>query len=86
MKRFFARERFLKLLRRWIVFFTRDDELKKVILRQHQVRAVERVLERALDPERCRGLVWHTQGSGKTLTMIAAAEQILEDGPSRARP
>ncbi len=84
VKRFFARERFLKLLRRWIVFFTRDDELKKVILRQHQVRAVERVVERALDPEKRRGLVWHTQGSGKTLTMIAAAEQILEDRSFRS--
>jgi len=79
VKRFFARERFLKLLWRWIVFFTRDDELQKIILRQHQVRAVERVLERALDPEKRRGLVWHTQGSGKTFTMIAAAQQILED-------
>lgn len=79
VKRFFARERFLKLLRRWIVFFTRDEELQKIVLRQHQMRAVERVLERALDPEKRRGLVWHTQGSGKTLIMIAAAEQILED-------
>src|SRR5450759_1459707 len=79
VKRFFSRERFLKLLWRWIVFFTRDDELRKIVLRQHQVRAVEKVLERALDPEKRRGLVWHTQGSGKTLTMIAAAEQILED-------
>jgi len=79
VKRFFGRERFLKLLRRWIVFFTRDDELRKIILRQHQMRAVERVVERALDPEKRRGLVWHTQGSGKTFTMIAAAEQILED-------
>jgi type I restriction enzyme R subunit len=79
VKRFFSRERFLKLLWRWIVFFTRDDELRKIVLRQHQVRAVEKVLERALDPEKRRGLVWHTQGSGKTFTMIAAAEQILED-------
>jgi type I restriction enzyme, R subunit len=79
VKRFFGRERFLKLLLRWIIFFTRDDELRKIILRQHQMRAVERVVERALDSEKRRGLVWHTQGSGKTLTMIAAAEQILED-------
>jgi type I restriction enzyme R subunit len=84
VKRFFARERFLKLLRRWIVFFTRDEELQKIVLRQHQMRAVERVLERALDPEKRRGLVWHTQGSGKTLTMIAAAEQILEDPAFRS--
>ncbi len=80
VKRFFARERFLKMLEEWIVFFKRDDDLKKIILRQHQTRAVDKVVERALDPERKRGLVWHTQGSGKTFTMIKAAEQILRHG------
>ncbi|MGA9750627.1 MAG: HsdR family type I site-specific deoxyribonuclease, partial [Acidobacteriota bacterium] len=80
VKRFFARERFLKMLEEWIVFFKRDDDLKKIILRQHQTRAVDKVVERALDPERRRGLVWHTQGSGKTFTMIKAAEQILRHG------
>jgi len=77
VKRFFARERFLKLLGDWIVFFKRDDELRKIALRQHQTRAVEKVVERALDPVKRRGLVWHTQGAGKTFTMIAAGEQIL---------
>jgi type I restriction enzyme, R subunit len=77
VKRFFARERFLRLLRDWIVFFKRNDELQKIVLRQHQTRAVEKVVERALDPDKRRGLVWHTQGAGKTFTMIAAAEQIL---------
>ncbi|MGH7265115.1 MAG: type I restriction endonuclease subunit R, partial [Candidatus Rokuibacteriota bacterium] len=77
VKRFFARERFLKLLRDWIVFFERDDELRKIVLRQHQTRAVEKVVDRALDPVKRTGLVWHTQGAGKTFTMLAAAEQIL---------
>ncbi len=77
VKRFFARERFLKLLGDWIVFFKKDDELRKVVLRQHQTRAVEKVVERAFDPARRRGLVWHTQSAGKTLTMMAAAQQIL---------
>lgn len=77
VKRFFARERFLKLLNDWILFFKKDDELHKIVLRQHQTRAVEKVVERALDPEKRTGLVWHTQGSGKTFTMITAAEQIL---------
>ena len=77
VKRFFARERFLRLLRDWIVFFKRDDELRKIVLRQHQTRTVEKVVERALDPVKRTGLVWHTQGSGKTFTMICAAEQIL---------
>jgi type I restriction enzyme, R subunit len=80
VKRFFARERFLKMLGEWIVFFKKDDDLKKIILRQHQTRAVDKVVERALDPGRRRGLVWHTQGSGKTFTMIKAAEQILRHG------
>lgn len=79
VKRFFARERFLKLIKDWIVFFQKDDELKKIILRQHQTRAVEKVVERALDPVKKRGLVWHTQGSGKTFTMITAARLLLEN-------
>lgn len=78
VKRFFGRERFLRTLKDWIVFFKKDDELKKIVLRQHQTRAVEKVVARSLDPEKRRGLVWHTQGSGKTFTMITTAQQLLE--------
>ena len=79
VKRFFDRERFLKMLKEWILFYVKDDELKKTILRQHQTRAVEKVVRRCADEEKKTGLVWHTQGSGKTFTMITAARQILED-------
>ncbi len=79
VKRFFSRERFLKLLKDWIIFFQKDDELRKAVLRQHQTRAVEKVVERALDPVKKTGLVWHTQGSGKTFTMITAARLLLEN-------
>ena len=85
VKRFFARERFLKLLEAWIVFYKKDDELQKIVLRQHQTRAVEKVVERVLDPEKRTGLVWHTQGSGKTFTMIKAADLILNH-PAFAKP
>lgn len=77
VKRFFSRERFLKLVGEWIIFYTREDELRKIILRQHQTRAVEKVVDRVLDPEKTRGLVWHTQGAGKTFTMVKVAEQII---------
>lgn len=77
VKRFFARERFLRFLESWIVFYKKDDELRKIVLRHHQTRAVEKVVERALDPEKRTGLIWHTQGSGKTFTMIKAADLIL---------
>ena len=77
VKRFFGRERFLKTLREWIIVYRKDDELRKIVLRQHQARAVDKVVARAVDPEKTRGLVWHTQGSGKTFTMITAAQQLL---------
>ncbi len=79
VKRFFAHGRFLRMLKDWILFFVEDDELRKTILRQHQTRAAIKVAERCADPGKHSGLVWHTQGSGKTFTMITAARLILED-------
>ncbi|MCC5610557.1 HsdR family type I site-specific deoxyribonuclease [Nostoc sp. CHAB 5834] len=73
IKTFFDKERFLKVLRYYIVFLERDNGLTKVVLRQHQTRAVEKVLQRIQDPDKKQGLVWHTQGSGKTLTIITVA-------------
>ena len=40
---------------------------------------VDAVIGRCLDPGRTRGLIWHTQGSGKTFTLLTAARLILED-------
>jgi type I restriction enzyme R subunit len=85
VKRFFSRERFLKFLESWIIFYKKDDELRKIVLRQHQTRAVEKVVERALDPEKKTGLIWHTQGSGKTFTMIKAADLTLRN-PAFEKP
>src|SRR3990167_4810 len=79
VKTFFNRERILKFLKDYIVFFRKDDVLFKIILRQHQTRAVEKVIERARDKVKRTGLIWHTQGSGKTFTMIVAAEKILKE-------
>ncbi|OYE04965.1 HsdR family type I site-specific deoxyribonuclease [Nostoc sp. 'Peltigera membranacea cyanobiont' 232] len=76
IKTFFDYQRFLDILRYYIVFLERDDGLTKVVLRQHQTRAVKKVLQRIQDPNKKRGLVWHTQGSGKTLTMITIAAQL----------
>jgi type I restriction enzyme R subunit len=76
---FFEHRRFLKLLNEWILFFVKDDELQKTVLMQHQTRAVEKVVERFAEPAKKRGLIWHTQGSGKTFTLITAARLILED-------
>jgi type I restriction enzyme R subunit len=75
---FFERTDFLRTLQHWILFYVEDSETKKSVLRQHQRRAVDAVIERCADPTKDRGLIWHTQGSGKTFTLLTAARLILE--------
>src|SRR5207249_774659 len=59
-----------------------DEELRPFIARQHETMTVARGVERCPTAppksEKRRGLVWHTQGSGKTFTMIKAAELLFK--------
>ena len=75
----------LSYLKDYIIFAEKDEKLNKYILSQHQTGAVGVIIERALNPERTRGLIWHTQGSGKTFTMIKAAE-LLFRAPAADKP
>lgn len=85
VKTFCSIPNILAFLKDYIVFAEKDEELNKYILRQHQTGAVEATVSRALDPQRTRGLVWHTQGSGKTFTMIKAAEMLFR-APEADKP
>lgn len=75
---FFERSEFLRTLKDWIFFYVEDGETRKAVLRQHQRRAINRIVGRCQEPEKHRGLIWHTQGSGKTFTLLTAARLILE--------
>jgi len=85
VKTFIAPSRVLRLVTDFILFTRIDGELSKAVLRPHQMRAVERCVGRAKDAKKTRGLVWHTQGSGKTITMITVAKRLIED-PGFANP
>lgn len=87
VKEFVHPVRIVRILRDFILFVQRDGELTKVVLRPHQMKAVDKVLQRAecavqpsrgTQPKR-RGLIWHTQGSGKTFTMITIAQKLLNE-------
>jgi len=69
----FESERLLDFLRHFMVFEEGHDGTTKMIARYQQYRAVERALE-AIDRRNSRpaqgGVIWHTQGSGKSLTML----------------
>jgi type I restriction enzyme, R subunit len=53
--------------------------LVKLIPRYPQVEAVDAIVDRVKDPVRHRGLIWHYQGSGKTLTQAYAALALIND-------
>lgn len=55
------------------------SKLTKLIARYTQYEAVSLICDRAVDPVRRRGLIYHTQGSGKTLAMVFAAGKMLRD-------
>ncbi|WP_040837376.1 type I restriction endonuclease subunit R [Nocardia brevicatena] len=75
---FFEPTDFLRTLQHWILFYVEDGETRKSVLREHQRRAIDKIVARCADPEKTRGLIWHTQGSGKTFTLLTAARLILE--------
>ena len=76
-------ERVLSILSDFALFErrTRDGKptLVKLIPRYPQVEAVEAIHARVLDPNKKRGLIWHHQGTGKTLLMAFAAVRLLHD-------
>lgn len=69
-------ERLLELIYHYTLY---DDGVKK-ICRYQQYFAVRRTLERIVqiqpDGRRLGGVIWHTQGSGKSLTMVMLAQLI----------
>lgn len=85
VKSFCSIENILGYLKHYIMFAEKDEELNKYILHQHQRTAAEKVIERAHHKSKRRGLVWHTQGSGKTFTMIKTVE-ILFKAPESDKP
>ena len=70
----FEKERFLELIKDFIIF----EAGKKKICRYQQYFAVKAMLER-IKQDKKGGVVWHTQGSGKSITMVYITKKIMED-------
>ena len=72
--------RFLDLIENFILFEESREGLRKVVGKYHQVLGVNRAIQavRDLDDNRGRlGVFWHTQGSGKSFSMVMFAEKVL---------
>ncbi|WP_027350320.1 type I restriction endonuclease subunit R [Halotalea alkalilenta] len=78
-KTFFAKHALLNILTRYCVF---DVDRKLLVMRPYQIVAAERMLQRIATATNHRqlgtvaagGYIWHTTGSGKTLTSFKAAQ------------
>lgn len=68
------RDNLLDLIRTFTLFSTNDKgETIKIVGRYQQFRAVKLAVKRLLNgqsPREISGIIWHTQGSGKSLTMM----------------
>lgn len=83
IKGIFAKHRFLDLLKHFIVFEVDGDKITKKMAGYHQFHAVNKAINRtvtATNPagDRKVGVIWHTQGSGKSLTMAFYAGKIIQ--------
>lgn len=76
-----SRERILELTKDYILFLEGKNEKIKILAQYHQFFAVKKALEKtaqAKDNQGKIGVVWHTQGSGKSLTMTFYAGQLMK--------
>ena len=71
--------RMLHFVRNYIIY---DGGIKKAA-RHQQITAIDKMLAKIKDPSKTgharSGLIWHTQGSGKSLTMVMLVRAIIED-------
>jgi type I restriction enzyme R subunit len=78
----FPPARFLDLIRHFVLFEETGGRLTKIAAKYHQVDAVERAVEATADAmasDGRAGVVWHTQGSGKSYTMLFYVWKLRND-------
>lgn len=84
IKGVFDQTRFLDILRNFVVFSDEPTGLVKRVAKYHQYWAVNAAVESTIeasgpDGDRRGGVVWHTQGSGKSIEMVLYAGKIMRN-------
>nr|CUV27146.1 putative type I site-specific deoxyribonuclease, HsdR family [Ralstonia solanacearum] len=82
----FEPARFLELITHYVLFETRDGKTVKKLPRYQQWRAVRKTVQRLTAPKPLGGVVWHTQGSGKSLTMALLARLLRAESTGLDNP
>ena len=82
IKGMFEKHRFLDILKQFILFQKNDYDYIKIIAGYHQYHAVNTAVDRTIEAtselgDRKIGVIWHTQGSGKSLSMVFYAGKLV---------
>jgi len=75
-------QNFLDIIQNFTLYETDSGRTIKKIARYQQFRAVQKTIERLRAPGDRKskgGVIWHTQGSGKSLTMVFLTQKIRRD-------
>ncbi|ACN15052.1 HsdR2 [Desulforapulum autotrophicum HRM2] len=74
----FKKEYFLDLIRNFVIYQVSEGSKIKILPRYQQIRATNKTIKRLQD-ENKGGVVWHTQGSGKSITMLYLATKLRRE-------
>ncbi len=70
-------ERLLDIMRNFSLFTTNNKKQRiKVIPRFQQYEGANKIVQRVIEGKIKKGLIWHFQGSGKSLLMVFAAQKL----------
>lgn len=76
------KNRFLDIIKNFIFFEHKDDGTNKILAQYHQYfavhKAVHSTLEAVMAGDGRGGVFWHTQGSGKSLSMVFYAHSLIK--------
>jgi type I restriction enzyme R subunit len=83
LKGVFDKHRLLDLIRNFVVFEDDGDKVVKKLAAYHQFHAVNKAVATTVEASRVTGdrragVIWHTQGSGKSLSMVFYAGKIVQ--------
>jgi type I restriction enzyme, R subunit len=83
LKGVFDKHRLLDLIRNFIVFEDDGEKVTKKLAGYHQFHAVNKAVAKTVEAssatgDQRAGVVWHTQGSGKSLSMVYYAGKIVQ--------
>jgi len=74
----FDKARFLDLIRNFIIYQVSEGSKIKILPRYQQIRATNKTIQK-LQRDNEGGVIWHTQGSGKSITMLYLATKLKRE-------